>query len=104
MPDLFNESEIAALVQRMELLPQLVRRQQEELILEQVPLPRDWLDQQRREFLGDQSIDQVLETRGWSDLDLDLHLQLRGICRFAKQRFGPGLEDTFLASRGGRDR
>ena len=82
MPDLFNESEIAALVQRMELLPQLVRRQQEELILEQVPLPRDWLDQQRREFLGDQSIDQVLETRGWSDLDLDLHL-LPGIatCR-----------------------
>ena len=104
MPDLFNESEIAALVQRMELLPQLVRRQQEELILEQVPLPRDWLDQQRREFLGDQSIDQVLETRGWSDLDLDLHLQLpEALRRFAKQRFGPGLEDTFLASRGGRD-
>ena len=60
MPDLFNESEIAALVQRMELLPQLVRRQQEELILEQVPLPRDWLDQQRREFLGIRAL-----TRFW---------------------------------------
>ena len=32
MPVLFEESEIAALVHRMELLPQLVRRQQEELI------------------------------------------------------------------------
>ena len=35
---LFDEREIAALVQRMELLPQLVRRQQEELILERAPL------------------------------------------------------------------
>ena len=32
MQTLFAESEIAALVRRMELLPKLVRRQQEELI------------------------------------------------------------------------
>ena len=37
--DSLDESEVFALVRRMELLPQLIRRQQEELILDQVPLP-----------------------------------------------------------------
>ena len=104
MQTLFAESEIRSLVQRMELLPQLVRRQQEELILEEVSLPSDWLEEQRQAFLGDHSLAQVLETRGWSERDLDLHLQRpEALRRFGKQRFGPGLEDTFLASRGGRD-
>ena len=101
---LFDDSEIASLVKRMELLPKLVRRQQEELILEQVSLPPEWLEEQRQAFLGDQSLDQVLESRGWSKRDLDVTLQLpEALRRFAKQRFGPGLEETFLSSRGGRD-
>ena len=101
---LLAESEIAALVQRMELLPQLVRRQQEELILEQVPLPPEWIKEQRQSFLAGQSLSQVLENRGWNETDLDLHLCLpEALRRFARQRFGPGLENAFLASRGGRD-
>ena len=101
---LIVESEIAALVKRMELLPQLLRRQQEELIVEKVPLSPEWLEEQRLAFLADQSLVQVLEARGWSELDLDLNLRRpEALRRFAKQRFGPGLEDTFLASRGGRD-
>ena len=101
---LFEDKEIAALVQRMEMLPQLVRRQQEELILEQVPLPPEWLEEQRKTFLAGKSLDQVLQTRGWNEHDLDLHLRRpEALRRFAQQRFGPGLEDTFLASRGGRD-
>ena len=104
MLSLFDQKEIAALVQRLGLLPQLVRRQQEELILEKVPLSSEWIDKQRQAFLADQSLDLVLETRGWSESDLDLHLKLpEALRRFARQRFGPGLEDTFLASRGGRD-
>ena len=43
MQDLFSDSEIVALVQRMELFPQLVRRRQEELIVQQVPLPAEWI-------------------------------------------------------------
>ena len=35
----------------MELLPQLVRRQQEELIIDQVALPPEWLEEQRQAFL-----------------------------------------------------
>lgn len=104
MRALFDESEIASLVKRMELLPKLVRRQQEELILEHVPLPHEWIEEQRQAFLGEQSLAQVLETRGWSERDLDVYLQLpEALRRFAKQRFGPGLEETFLSSRGGRD-
>ena len=101
---LLSESDIASLARRMELLPQLIRRQQEELILESVSLPPQWLEEQRQAFFGDQNPDQVLRTRGWSQRDLDTHLQLpEALRRFAKQRFGPGLEDKFLSSRGGRD-
>ena len=101
---LFEESEIFSLVKRMELLPQLVRRQQEELILENVPLPSQWLDEKREAFLGGQTLDQVLETRGWTEQDLAIHIQRpEALRRFAKQRFAPGLEDAFLASRGSRD-
>ena len=54
--------------------------------------------------MADQSLDQVLEARGWTEVDLDIHLQLpEALRRFSRQRFGPGLEDAFLASRGGRD-
>ena len=82
----------------------MVRRRQEELILEQVPLPTELIEEQRQAFLADQTLAQVLEARGWSERDLDLHLlRPEALRRFAKQRFGPGLEDTFLASRGGRD-
>ena len=52
----------SCLVRRMELVPQLVRRQQEELILEKVALSPEWLEEQRQAFLGDQSLAQVLET------------------------------------------
>ena len=104
MKNLLSDSEIAGLVMRLELLPQLIRRQQEELILEQVPIDDDWLDDRRQSFLGDQTLDEVLGSRCWSERDLDLHLQLpEALQRFAKQRFAPGLEDTFLSSHGDRD-
>ena len=101
---LLTDSEVASLVCRMELLPQLVRRQQEELILDRVPLPSEWLEEHRQAFFDGQNPSQVLDPRGWSESDLDIHLQLpEALRRFAKQRFGPGLEETFLSSRGGRD-
>ena len=48
--DLISESEIAALVQRMEFVPKLIRRQQEELIIDQVALPSEWLKEHREAF------------------------------------------------------
>ena len=88
----------------MDLLPRLVRRQQEELILERVPIESEWLQQQRQAFIGDQTIQIVLDSHGWSERDLDLNLlRPEALRRFAKQYFGPGLEESFLSSHGGRD-
>jgi len=99
-----SDSQISALVCRMQLMPQLVKRQQEEAIAACVPLPQEWLEQQRTAFIADQSLEEALAKRGWSAADLDLHLRLpEALKRFARQRFGPGLEETFLESRGSRD-
>ena len=97
-------AELEALVRRMELTPQLLRRLQEEQIAALVPLEADWLAEQRSQLLADASLDAFLEARGWSEADLDLHLSRpEALLRFARQRFGPGLEERFLEAQGGRD-
>jgi len=96
--------QLEALVRRLELRPQLLRRQVEEQITALVPLPDDWLDQQRSALLGEQSLESFLVSRGWDEIDLSLHLRRpEALRRFAEQRFGPGLEERFLASEGSRD-
>jgi len=103
--DWFPPQQLAALVRRLELVPQLLRRQIEEEITELVPLPEDWLDQQRQDVLGDQTPEAFLEARGWDERDLSLHVRRpEALRRFAEQRFGPGLEELFLASEGSRDK
>lgn len=92
------------LVRRMELWPQLLRRQEEDLIASLVPFDPDWLDQQRESFLSGQSLSEVLHQRKWTEADLDLHLHRpEALHRFAMALFGPGLEDEFLRSDGGHD-
>jgi parvulin-like peptidyl-prolyl isomerase len=101
---LLSAAEMDQLVRRMDLLPQLLRRQEEEAIVALVPLPQEWLHEQRSQILGEQSLESWLDARGWLESDLDLHLRRpEALQRFAKQRFGPGLEERFLASKGGRD-
>ncbi|MCP9775648.1 peptidylprolyl isomerase [Cyanobium sp. WAJ14-Wanaka] len=98
------DDEVLALVRRMELLPQLVRRQQEEAIINCVDLPQDWIDAQRQELLGDQDLEAYLRAKGWHSTDLDLQLcRAEALRRFASQLFGPGLEEAFLACQGSRD-
>lgn len=95
---------VMALVRRMELWPQLLRRQQEELVTALVPIEPSWLQQQRQDFLGDEPLDQVLARHRWLESDLDLHLaRPEALRRFAEERFGPGLEETFMAAQGGHD-
>jgi len=102
--EVLTESEIEQLVRRMELLPQLLRRREEEAIVALVPLPQQWLAEQRSQLLGEQPLEEFLQSRGWQAADLDLHLSRQeALQRFAQQRFGPGLEERFLASKGGRD-
>lgn len=99
-----NPAVVEALVRRLELLPQLLRRQQEEEITALVPFNADWLHQQQTDLLADQSLAAFLEARNWDLHDLELHLRRPdALKRFAHQRFGPGLEERFLASKGSRD-
>lgn len=101
---LVDPQELTNLVRRLEWLPQLLQRQEEEAITALVSLPQEWLQQQRQEMLGDQSLDRFLAEKGWQEVDLDLHLaRPEALRRFALQRFGPGLEETFLAAQGGHD-
>ena len=103
MKSLFSEPEIIALVGEWSFSLNC-RTAAGELILDKVPLPPDLLKEQRQAFLADQSLPEVLESRGWSESDLELHIKRpEALRRFARQRFGPGLEETFLASRGGKD-
>ena len=105
VPDLLTPQQSEALIRRMELLPQLLRRKIEEDITELVCLPQEWIEQQRQVVLGEQPLDQFLVARGWQEADFSLHLRRpEALRRFAEQRFGPGLEELFLASEGSRDR
>ncbi len=95
---------IADLVRRMDLLPNLLRRQQEEAIISIVDLPSEWINEHRNEVIKDKSVEQFLEEKGWKDSDLDLHVaRPEALRRFAAQRFGGGLEETFLSAEGGYD-
>lgn len=102
--DLLTDDQLHDLVRRMELMPQLLRRQIEEEICQVVPLEPEWLLEQRKTVLGDQEPEAFLVARGWSEADLELHLwRPEALRRFAEQRFGPGLEERFLAEQGSRD-
>ena len=94
----------AALVRRLELQPTLLKRQEEESIAQLVPLPEEWVSERINELLCEQTQEQFLSARGWSQDDLHLHVSLpEALRRFAEQRFGPSLEEQFLASRGAHD-
>jgi len=103
-PSPISAAELELLVRRMELMPQLLRRQQEEHIVALVPLEEHWLAEQRSQALAESTLEQFLEARGWTEADFDLHLRRpEALLRFARQRFGPGLEERFLEAQGGRD-
>ncbi len=95
---------IQTLVRRLELLPQLLVRQQEEEIIKLVPIESEWIEQERRKIFAEQDEAEFLKERGWTARDLELYLlRPEALRRFAHQRFGPGLEEKFLLSLGGRD-
>lgn len=96
--------ELEPLLARMELLPALLQRVEEEAIAALVPRDEAWLEQARAQWLQDQDLEQALQQRHWQPADLDLHLwRPEALQRFARQRYGPGLEERFLAEKQGRD-
>ena len=101
---LLSDAEALSLVRRMDLVPKLLRRHLEEQIIALVPLDEAWLEESRSSFLDGRSYDECLREKGWTSADLELHLRRpEALRRFAHQRFSPGLEERFLASKGARD-
>lgn len=99
-----DQARILELVQRMELMPQLLRHHIEEEIAALVPVDQPWMEQQRAAFVQNAGLEQTLRAHGWSEVDLDLHLwRPEALRRFADQRFGPGVEEDFLKEGGNAD-
>ena len=91
------------LLRRTEAQRPLLRRALEEEITELVAVPAERLSELQDQFrqqhqLEDDATEAAwLEQRGWTAADLQLHLaRPEALDRFAQQRFGPGIEETFL--------
>ena len=97
-------SDLVSLLNRLELWPNILLRQQQEEILRLVSISPEWLAEERQRFIGDSSIEDHLQKHNWSIQDLDIHLALPEALRlFAEYRFSPGLEERFLSANGGHD-
>ncbi len=104
MKDMLTDKKIISLIHRMELMPSIVNRYIEEEIINLVSLPKTWHDNALKEFLEGEKLSKDdlnswLEKKCWNIDDLTLHLaRPEALYRFSKQRFGPGLEEKFLAN------
>lgn len=95
------------LLVRTEAIRPLLRRAIEEEITALVNLPAERLSELETDFRSangwnqdgqdDEAQERWLQQRGWSAADLQLHLaRPEALQRYAQQRFGPGVEETFL--------
>ena len=102
--DLLTSAELELLVRRLDLCKLLLKRREEQAIAALVPVLKFELEQAERDLLGDSDRDQWLRKKGWQQADFEMHLKRPlALKLFARQQFGPGLEELFLSSRGGRD-
>lgn len=102
--DLSSFNTLQALVTRMQLWPQLIRRQQEEEIIRLVSIESEFLEAERSSYLDGRDLEVLLDQFSWTIEDLDLHVaRPESLRRFAKQLFGPGLEELFLSANGNHD-
>ena len=101
-----SDSSLRSLIRRCGLSKQLLRRVIEEDITKLVfpdlsptdELLADFYQQNKIAAGSQEELSVWLQNRGWSQSDLNLHL-LRplAITRFIEQRYGPGIEEVFLA-------
>ena len=97
-------NELHRLIDATQLLPKLIRRQQEEEVLQLIDIEESWIDSAVTASLGSKTIDHVLFDRNITLSSYRLSLTLpEALRRFSEQQFGPGLEEAFLASRGSYD-
>ena len=99
-----SDDELFALARRMDLLPDLLRRKQEETIALLVPCMDTELKEEMEIVLGKQNLEDFLQARNWQEQDLDMEVKRRvALRRYAEQNYTPAIEEAFLESRGERD-
>ena len=98
-----SDERLEQLLRRTELQRPLLRRAVEEEITAVVALPQAELQtliaafREANGLIESASLHRWLQERGWDETDLQLHLaRPEALRRFSEQRFGPGLEETFL--------
>jgi len=102
--DFLSESTQIDLIRRMELLPALLKRQQEELIVRIVQLSRDEIVSESESWLTGKTYEDELSSRSWTDHDFELVVtRPLALKKFALHQFGAGVEERFLTSQGSLD-
>ena len=95
---------IGELVLRLNLMPQLLLRQEEEKIIDLVNIDLSTLSEKRDQILAGMELGDFLAQHNWQQQDFNYHLARdESLQKFAKQRFGTALEELFLASKEQRD-
>ncbi|QNJ01779.1 peptidylprolyl isomerase [Synechococcus sp. PROS-U-1] len=85
------------LLKRMDMRRLFIRRWLEEEIADLVQVDEAWLENRLTNFLQGQLLEDVLASNSWTFSDLSLNLWLpEALKRFAKYRFGAGVEEEFL--------
>lgn len=101
---LLTSVERELLVRRLDLSHLLLKRREEQAIACLVPVSESELQEAERDLLGDSGRDQWLQEKGWQHADLAMHLKRPlALQLYARQQFGPGLEELFLSSSSSRD-
>lgn len=95
---------LADIVVSSNVLPQLLRRREEEHILNLVDIEPSWIDEAVNSAIGSKSLDLVLSEKNISLSEFRTSLALpEALRRFSEYQFGPGLEEEFLSSQGSND-
>ena len=103
-PVLDDLSDLQSLIKRMGLLPSLIRRLEEESLAKLIDIDPSFIEQKQAEILGNDSLDDYLQSHDLTYEDFRLHISIPEALRvFSDRCFGEGLEDEFLSSHGSHD-
>lgn len=101
---LLSGPRIQTLVTRLDLVRQILTRDQEEAIASIVPIDQEWLSSRRSDVLGDRLLQDYLSERSISETDFISELWLpQALMLFSQQHLGSALEESYLSLEGALD-
>ena len=103
-PVLNDLSDLQSLINRMGLLPSLLRRLEEESIAHLIDIDPSIIETKQAEILGKSSLQEYLDSHDLTYDDFRLRIIIPEALRvFSERCFDDGLEDEFLSSQGQHD-